>query len=393
MPPSPLADLLVVDLSRHLPGPLTGRLLCDLGARVVKVEEPRLGDPVRLAPPRRRGTGALASVLLAGVESLALDLKEPAALAVLESLLAKADVLLESFRPGTLARLGLPPHRLSEINPRLVVCSLSGWGQTGPYAARAGHDLTYQAVAGTLAATAPQMPGVPVADLAGAWSAATAILAALWHRGVTGEGTTLDASLFDAAQHANLIAWSAEEGGSKGLGEPHDLAGNLPCYAIYESRDGHPIALAALELHFWKRLCEAAGRGDLAGHLYDPSPRAHRKVAQLLKSRTRAEWEGLFERLDLPAAPLLTPAEARAHPQAQARAVLTRGAEGFPRLGFPVLFDGMRPRGRPQVPALGGQTNEILEELGLPKRKRKGVGKAWSLKRWVLAWLPASSRR
>lgn len=392
MPPSPLAGLLVVDLSRHLPGPLAGRLLCDLGARVVKVEEPRLGDPVRNAPPRRQGTGALGSILLAGVESLALDLKEPAALAVLEAFLARADVLLESFRPGTLARFGLTPARLFEINPRLVVCALSGWGQTGPYAARSGHDLTYQAVAGTLAAGAPAMPAVPVADLTGAWSAATAILAALWRRQATGEGCTLDASLFDAAVHANLVAWSAETGAPQAPGEPHSLAGNLPCYAIYESRDGHPIALAALERHFWERLCEATGRGDLAGHLYDPSPRAHRKIAQLLRSRTRAEWEDLFERLDLPAAPLLTPAEARAHPQARARAVFSQGAEGFPRLGFPVLFDGLRPRARPQVPALGEQTKEILEELGLPRKSGRGVGKAWSLRRWLRERLPLSRR-
>jgi alpha-methylacyl-CoA racemase len=388
MAPSPLSGLLVVDLSRHLPGPLAARLLADLGARVIKIEEPRAGDPVRLAPPRHRGTGALAAILLAGVESLALDLKQPAAREVLEALLARADVLLESFRPGTLARLGFPPDHLDKINPRLIVCQLSGWGQTGPYAPKAGHDLTYQAVAGTLSATAPAMPAVPVADLTGAWSAVTAILAALWQRQATGAGTTLDAALFDAAVHSNLVGWAAEAEAPQPLGKPHGLAGHLPCYAIYPSRDGHPIALATLERHFWERLCQATNRPDLARSLYDPTPKAHRKVAQLLKSRTRQEWQELFARLDLPAHPLLAPGEAKIHPQTQARGILETGPEGFPRLGFPVLFDGRRPRGNPQIPQLGEHTPGVLEELGLPGKKGRGVGKAWSLRRWILERLP-----
>ncbi|HSL81199.1 MAG TPA: CaiB/BaiF CoA-transferase family protein, partial [Thermoanaerobaculia bacterium] len=168
----PLRGILVVDLSRHLPGPLAAQLLASLGARVVKVEEPRAGDPVRLAPPvvrtgPRTGTGptsSLAALLLSGVESVALDLKRPGGREVLERLLERADVLLETFRPGTLARLGFPPEELRERFPRLVVCSLSGWGEDGPYAARAGHDLTYQALAGALAPTAAT-PAYPVTSI------------------------------------------------------------------------------------------------------------------------------------------------------------------------------------------------------------------------------------
>ncbi|MES1211402.1 MAG: CoA transferase, partial [Acidobacteriota bacterium] len=128
---------MVVDLSRHLPGPLAAHLLADLGARVVKIEEPALGDPVRHAPPRRGATGALGGLLLSGVESVALDLKQPAGRRVLEALLERADVLLESFRPGTLARLGFAPEELRARHPRLILCSISGWGQSGPYSARA----------------------------------------------------------------------------------------------------------------------------------------------------------------------------------------------------------------------------------------------------------------
>ena len=135
--PAPLAGTLVVDLTRHLPGPLAAHLLADLGARVVKVEEPRLGDPVRQAPPSKKGVGALAALLLSGVESVALDLRQPAGQEVLQRLLERADVLLESFRPGTLERFGFSPRFLQERYPRLIVCSLSGYGQTGPAATAA----------------------------------------------------------------------------------------------------------------------------------------------------------------------------------------------------------------------------------------------------------------
>src|SRR5262245_14455405 len=212
MASAPLAGLFVVDLTRHLPGPLAARLLADLGARVVKVEEPREGDPVRAAAPLVEGKSPLAAVLLAGVESVALDLKQPAAVEILRGLLARADVLLESFRPGTLDRLGLAPTILRERYPRLVVCSISGWGQEGPYAPRAGHDITYQAIGGALASTA-STPPLPVADVVGAWSAVTSVLAALLARergGPDAGGAWIDQALLDAAVHANVTGWAAE---------------------------------------------------------------------------------------------------------------------------------------------------------------------------------------
>ncbi|MEO8505295.1 MAG: CaiB/BaiF CoA-transferase family protein, partial [Acidobacteriota bacterium] len=198
----PLSDLLVVDLSRYLPGPYASRLLRDLGARVIKVEEPLDGDPVRAAPPLTHQGGepgsALAELLLAGIESVALDLKKSGGRDVLLALLERADVLLESFRPGTLARFDLAPEVLRQRLPRLIICSISGYGQDGPQAPRSGHDLTYQALSGLLASTA-HMPSAPVADLVGAWSAATSILAALHERDRTGEGVWIDAALYDAA--------------------------------------------------------------------------------------------------------------------------------------------------------------------------------------------------
>ncbi|HEV8579640.1 MAG TPA: CaiB/BaiF CoA-transferase family protein [Thermoanaerobaculia bacterium] len=381
---APLAGLLVVDLSRLLPGPLAARLLADLGARVIKVEEPSLGDPIRISPPARKGVGALAAILLSGVESVALDLKQSAGREVLGRLLARADVLLESFRPGTLARLGFPPDELKARYPKLVICSLSGWGQEGPYAKRAGHDLTYQAVAGALASTSA-MPAVQVADQIGAWSAVTSILAALLQRQSTGEGRHIDASLLDAALHANLIGWAVEAGGSKGVGEKLPLTGALPCYNLYETADGHHLALAALESHFWERFCRAARREDLIAKQYDTAPEIHRQMTELIRSRTLADWMELALREDVPVEPVLSAAEARVHPQVAARALLDNGPEGLPRLAFPSRLDGERPRAGDRIPKLGEQTKALLAELGIPREVAKagGVGRRFSLKRWL----------
>jgi len=382
----------VVDLSRHLPGPLASHLLADLGARVIKIEEPALGDPVRYAPPRRGATGALAALLLSGVESVALDLKKPAGRRVLAALLERADVLLESFRPGTLARLGFAPEELRVRHPRLILCSISGWGQSGPYAARAGHDLTYQALAGTLAPASPTaMPAAPLADLTGAWSAVTAILAAVVERHRTGQGKRIDAALYDAAVHSNLTAWAAEAGDAKKAGETLPLSGALPCYNLYRTAEGDVLALAALEPHFWERFCRAAGREDLRRLQYNTAPRAWRKIAALVRSRTRAEWLGLLAREDIPAEIVLSAAEARLHPQAKERGLLSDGPDTLPRLAFPALLDGERPRAGERVPDLGEHTEALLDELGLgdvkKELKKLGMGKRFSWKRLLARWV------
>lgn len=392
MSASPLAGLQVLDLSRHLPGPLAAHLLADLGARVIKVEEPGQGDPVRLAPPYLQNKSSLAGLLLSGTESIALDLKKPGGSKVVEALLARSDVLLETFRPGTLARLGFPPEELRTRFPRLVIASLSGWGQDGPYSRRAGHDLTYQAVAGTLAPTAG-MPALPVADVAGAWSVVTAILAALYERQRTGAGTHLDASLLDAGLHANLIGWAAEAERGHSVGETLPLTGAVPCYNLYRTADGGWLAVAALEPPFWERFCRAVDREDLIPHQYSFASRWRKQTAALIASRTREEWRELLIREDLPAEPVLSAAEARRHPQVQERDLLRQAADGLPRTAFPVRFDGERPAAREEFPELGGRTAEILRELDLPeaglsgrRQRALGIGRRFSWKRWLLRW-------
>lgn len=385
----PLAGVLVVDLGRYLPGPLVSRILGDLGARVIKVEEPELGDPVRHLPPAPGGQGSLATLLLAGHESLALDLKREAGREALEELLGAADVLLESFRPGTLARFGLDPRELRRRHPRLVICSLTGWGQDGPHAHRAGHDLGYQALAGALAASS-HMPAVQVADVVGAWSAATAVTAALLGRERDGAGCWIDQALLDAAGHASLTAVAADAGRPRPVGEPHFLTGDLPGYGLYRTRDGGLLALATLEPRFWQRFCRAVGRADLALRQASTAPEVAREVAEIVAGRTRSEWDELFAQHDLPGEPVLSVSEAREHPQVRHRGLYADGDDGLPRLAYPALFDGERPRATERFPALGEDTERLVDELGIapelsPRaRRRAGIGPRRSLKRWLL---------
>jgi crotonobetainyl-CoA:carnitine CoA-transferase CaiB-like acyl-CoA transferase len=396
MSAKPLADIRVVDLSRHLPGPFAARILRDLGARVIKVEEPTVGDPVRLVKPVRGGAGALAAALLAGVESIALDLRQDGARDVLVRLLSGADVLLESSRPGGLERLtGAGPAEMAARYPRLVVCSISGFGQTGPARLRTGHDLSYQALAGSLSPV-DGMPALPAADLLGGWSAATAILAALVERGRTGRGSVIDAPLLDAAGHGNLMAWVEEVQAEHGVGEALPLTGAYPCYNVYATSDGRRVAVACLEPVYWKRFCKLVGRRDLLLLQYDRDSESRRQVAAVIATRTRQEWQELFEANDLPAESVLSAAESRAHPQVIERGLLREGADGLPRLAYPALIDGERPRAHERLPKLGEDTDTILAELGCPEaelgrraRRAAGIGRRRTLK--GMLWRLASS--
>jgi crotonobetainyl-CoA:carnitine CoA-transferase CaiB-like acyl-CoA transferase len=233
------------------------------------------------------------------------------------------------------------------------------------------------------------MPAAPLADLIGAWSAVSAVLAALLERQRTGRGSHVDAALFDAGVHANLASWAAEAGGrAKRIGESLPLTGALPCYNLYRTAEGDVLALAALEPHFWRRFCAAAGRKDLSGRQYSASRRVPRKVAALIRSRTRAEWLELLAREDIPAEMVLSAAEAREHPQTRARGVLSDGPDDLPRLAFPARLDGERPRAAPRVPAHGEHTRAILEEFGLHGYEvASGVGRRFSWKRLLARWL------
>jgi len=363
----PLTGTVVLDLSRMLPGAVLARQLIDLGARLIKVEDPAGGDPLRLVPPQVGGIGVAFAAFLRGAESVCLDLRADAASA--RRLARGADVVVESFRPGTLERWGLGPDRLHALNPRLVFCSLSGFGADGPWAQRAGHDLNIAAVSGLLSQLpGTAVPGIQIVDVAGGLLACSAILAALLARHRTGEGAILDQPLAAAPLPFLTWAWaeeSAAEGGALGL----LLGGRIPCYRRYACADGEEVAVGAIEPKFWTALVEALELPHLAGAWLDDGEegrRAVEEVGRAFAAQPLAHWLRLAEELDLPVTPVNDLEAARRSPLYADRLteeVPTSGGQALQAPGpwHPSL--GRTPE-RP-APALGEHTEAVLAELGL----------------------------
>lgn len=365
MPPalaSSCRGLLVVDLSRQYPGPFATQILADLGARVVKVEDPQGGDLARLADPMWEGSGHVFTMVNRGKESLAVSIKKPEGAEVVRRLLARADVLVEGFRPGVLARFGLAPADLLAANPKLVVASITGFGQTGPLRDAAGHDLTYQSLAGIVGMQAPpRAPATQVGDVAGALYAAIAILAQLR----TGKGAHLDLALADAALSANAIFAARTLAGEPARAGEAELAGGWAGYDVYVTADGKGLALAALEPKFWECFLAAADARHLEEYgmaVDDAALKA--EVTKLVGQRALAEWARALDRADVPYSPVLSVAEALAHPQFAAR-----GHDGRPggALGLP-------PGG--SAPRLGEHTEAVLAELGYTAAEVAGLAGA-----------------
>jgi alpha-methylacyl-CoA racemase len=363
-PWSPLAGLVVVDLSQNLPGPLLTQLLRGLGAWVVKVEPPQ-GEGLRWMPPHHGGTNVGFAAINAGKASVAVDLKRPEGQQVLRAMVARADVLVESFRPGVLTRLGLDPAALCALHPRLIVCSVTGFGQGGPDAERPGHDLNFLARSGLLGLFGPPggppvVPAVQVADVGGgSLPGVIAVLAAVLERQRTGRGRHLDVSLAAGALTFGAMALPAahepEEGGGTGF-----LTGGLPCYRCYRTADGGFLAVGALEPKFWAAFCAAAGQPELARRGFDRSAEAHAAVEALVGSRTRAAWVEALRGVDCCVEPVLSPAEAVADPGAQPCLQEVDGLTVVvPRLG------AASAPPRTLASALGADLDEVADRLGL----------------------------
>jgi len=361
----PLAGIHVLDLTRLYPGAYATLLLSDLGADVVKVEDRERGDYLR-----EIDGGGQFEALNRGKRSLSIDLKSLHGPALLQRLCAAADVLVEGFRPGVLGKLGCGPRALVEKNPRLVVCSLTGYGQDGPWAARAGHDIGYVALAGVLARNGlgevPVLPGVQIADFAGgSLQAVIGILAALYERERTGRGRTLDISMCEGAMQF-LIPHS----GSLAAGQPPQargddvLSGSRPCYRVYACSDGSAVALGALEPKFWSAFCAAVGKPDWESRGFDSSLAP--EVDALFRSASRDEWVSRLQPADCCLEPVLEPNELRGHPQHRARgAFLPDGTlRSQPALSTPA---GSR------APKLGEHSVEVLREHGLSQEEIEGL--------------------
>ena len=359
MPLPFLTGIRVIDLGQYLPGPHAAQLLADLGADVVKVESPD-GDPLRrLGPPDADGTTAAYKIFTAGKRVIRLDLKSAEGRAAFESLVVKADALVESYRPGVLDKLGLGRDRLRSLNPRLVHASLSGWGYTGPYAQRAGHDLNYMAVGGGLDGSGtPDQPGMtfpPVADFASAQQTALAVVGALFGRERNGgpgggQGCFLDLSIMETVlgwQGINLTA--AARGDLPNRGEAL-LSGGAACYRIYQTADGRFVTLSALEPKFWRGFCEAVGRPDWIARQADPLPQTAltTELAALFAGRDLAAWKDLLDPVDCCFEALPTIAEVAGHPHVAARGQVqvTTGPEPLVETLMGLRVDGGPPPAR-----------------------------------------------
>ncbi|WP_226040159.1 CaiB/BaiF CoA-transferase family protein [Natrinema sp. DC36] len=375
-----LDSVRVLDLSRLLPGPYATQLLADAGADVIKVEDTDAGDYARYTPPTTdRGVGALFDGVNRGKRSIAVDLKSDAGRTAFYRLVEDADVVFEQFRPGVAERLGVDYETLLEYNEDLVYCSLSGYGQTGPYAERAGHDLNYVGLAGLLEMTredetmAPQIPGYQIGDLGGGLFAAFSIVGGLLSRELGNGGEYIDVAMTDVvASFSQAISHEALTGDDPRPGETA-LTGRYPWYDVYEAADGRYVTLAALEPKFWEAFCEETGREELidAHGTDDPAEleAVREELESLFASRSRDEWlETLSD--ETMVGPVCTPAEALEHPQLEARGLIERPADAPPRVGFPAMGSNVPDSHDESVPGHGAHTDALLASVGYDESER-----------------------
>jgi crotonobetainyl-CoA:carnitine CoA-transferase CaiB-like acyl-CoA transferase len=376
--PAALAGLKILDASRLLPAALCTQMLGDLGADVLKVEEPGRGDYQREFPPMGKADSGTFLLCNRNKRSMTLNLKSEEGKRIFREMAAQSDVLVEGFRPGVMDRLGLGYDALKAINPRLVYCAISGYGQDGPYRMVAGHDLNYMGIIGALplfsqAGGPPMVPGLLTADIGASLMGVYGILAAVLARQASGEGQFVDVSMMDGAM--SFLTYHAAEplfGNVDPRGGEYRNLGGAACYGIFRCKDDHYVTLGALEEHFWHRFCDAAGVPELKDDQFpegEARTRQFRRLEDVFLQRTRAEWVELFFRHDIPGGPVNTMREAFDDPQVRAREMLLHvdhPVEGrIPQLGFPVKFSGTPAKIHAPPPSRGQHTAEVLRGLGL----------------------------
>jgi len=369
----PLSGVRVLDFSTLLPGPMATLLLAEAGAEVIKIERPQSGEELRQYQPRFGDASVPFAMLNRGKRSISIDLKAPEAIDRLRPLIEAADIVVEQFRPGVMDRLGLGYAALSKINPRVIYCAITGFGQAGPKAQIAAHDLNYQAAAGLLSISAgadgaPVVPSALIADIAGgAYPAVMNILLALLQRQHTGQGCKLDVAMTDGLfpflywgmGNATATGHWPRRGGEK-------LSGGSPRYQIYRTKDGRHLAVAPLEEKFWQSFCEAidlpaAARDDRK----DPMATI-RTVREIIVQRTADEWMAHFEGKDVCVEIVRTLQETMADPQFGERGLFRRSVvsddhDGLPAVCVPVCEPLRDPRTELRYPRLG-EANAMLAD-------------------------------
>ncbi len=369
----PLAGLKILDFSTLLPGPFATLALADLGAEVIRIESPTREDPVRRLAPQRHGTSAAHAWLSRNKQSLALDLKRPEAIEVVHRLLGTHDIVVEQFRPGVMARLGLGYAQLREAHPGLIYCSITGYGQDGPYRDRAGHDINYLSISGTASYSGREGPaplGIQVADVAGgSLHAALAILAALSHRHRTGQGQHLDVSMTDAAFSLNAMSAASHLAGGQVPRPASERLNGGSFYDYYATADGRHFSVGSLEPQFLQRFCDAMGHPEWVALARSDMGTLKRQIAAVFSSQPFAHWCAVFANVDSCVEPVLTLEESAAHPQIKARGMVIDvpvhdGTATLPQIAHPVRYSATPPVYRHAGGTLGRQSREILKALG-----------------------------
>jgi len=362
-----LKGIRVLDLSQYLPGPFATRLLSDMGAEVVKVEPPA-GDPLKhLSTEGNSGKSPFYEMINAGKSVVTLDLKSHAGHLDFEALVARADVLLESYRPGVLDRLGFGQDRLMSLNPTLIHCALSGYGQTGPYRLVAGHDISYVSMTGGLSASGttgtPTITYPPMADHAGAMQAVITILGALIARNSGGGGAFLDVSLSES-----LLSWQGPGLTIPPLRGEGVINGGAAFYQIYRTADGRFVSLSPIEPKFWVNFCNAVGRAKWIPRQFEPMPQSAliAEVAALFVDQPLSYWETLLSEVECCYQAVLDYTEVQSHPHTQARG-LVRESDGIADVLFPAYVDGQPPHER--APLRDTNADTVIAEWETGERR------------------------
>jgi alpha-methylacyl-CoA racemase len=368
----PLSGVRVLDLTRLLPGAMATLHLADMGADVIKIEDTEAGDYARKMGRVRDGMSDFFRLLNRNKRAVRLDLKQARGREAFLRLAQRADAVVEGFRPGVVSKLGVGYEAVAAVNARIVYCSISGYGQDGPYAQRAGHDINYTGYAGVGeqigTAEGPVVPNFQIADLlGGALVPVMGILAALLDARSSGRGRHVDVAMTDAVlAHAIFPLLGFLEDGKAPRRGTGMLDGGLPCYNIYRTKDDRFMAVGALERKFWSTLCDVLGCPELkAKHIVyggEAEP-VRRRLAEIFASRTRREWSDVFARADCCVSPILDIEEALSNEQLRARKMVVDGS-GFAQFALPLKFSEFEFGVERKAPGAGEHTDEILREAG-----------------------------
>lgn len=366
--PGPLSGIRILDLTRLLPGPVATLHLADLGAEVIKIEDPQVGDYARTLGTGKGEDSAYFRMINRNKQGLQLDLKKPEGVEVFMRLASEADVIVESFRPGVVDKLGIGYAAVAALNPKIAYCSISGYGQDGPYKDLAGHDINYLGYAGVLEQIGPEggnpsLPNFQIADLlGGALTGVMGILAVVIEAQRTGKGRYIDVAMTDSVlAHSYFTMLRLADAGQSAPRGTDLLSGGLPCYAAYRCADGKHMAVGALESKFWKTCCTVLERPAWVARQWDASLRA--EMAALFATRSRDEWAGLFVMVDCCVTPILSPEEALSNEQIAAREMVV-DVGGLRQFAAPLKLSEHLFSIRQPAPKAGQHNAAILAAAG-----------------------------